>query len=300
MNKNQLLTINNFDPETRKRVFPKIPLLSTEQLPLNGVKFEYFHCSGDNDKPAHTIEHHLICISYTKAETERKLDGVFQKEQQNLGAVGIAPAKAEHRIIWQENMKFALFSIQPETLAQIAPENINPDKIELLPTFAHSQDNLLSSMGIAIKQQLEMDADGCGFYLEHLFNALSAHLVQNYCSITPVFKQYGDGLSPYKLKLALDYINDNLDRPIKLNDIAKFLDISQYYFCHMFKESTGVSPYRYIIQQRVARAQNLIKNSQLSLSDIAYECGFSSQSQMTQHFRKLVGVTPRVYFLKIQ
>jgi len=300
MNQNQLLIINNFNPETRKQVFPKIPLLSTNEFPLGGVKFEYFHCSGDNDKPIHIMEHHLICVSYTKAYTERKLDGIWQQEHQNLGAVGIAPAKAEHRIIWQENMRFALFSIKPETLAQIAPETVNIDKIELLPTFAHSQDNLISSMGMAIKQQLEIDPDGCSFYLEHLFNALCAHLVKNYCSITPFFQEYNDGLSPYKLKLALNYINDNLDRPIKLNDIAKPLDMSQYYFCHLFKESTGVSPYKYVIQQRVEKAKNLIQNSQLSLADIAYKCGFSSQSQMTQHFRRCVGVTPRVYSLKCQ
>ena len=273
-------------------------MLSTDGLPLNGIHFNYFNCSGENI-PIHITEHHAISLSYAKVNSERKLDGIFRKEHQNIGSIGIIPAKVEHTCIWKDNARFAIFSIQPQILAQIAPETVNPDKIELLPKFSDfGTDNLITSIGITIKQQLETDPHGCEFYLEHLFNALSAHLVKNYCKTTPLFKEYSDGLAPFKLKQALNYINDNLDCSIKLIEIAQLLDISEYYFCHLFKESTGVSPYKYVIQQRVAKAKNLIKNSQLSLADIAYECGFSSQSQMTQHFRKCVGVTPRVYRLR--
>ena len=298
MQKNKPLIINHFIPESRKQVLPETPLFSSNDLPLNGFHFNYFQCAGE-DTPTHFTEHHSISVSFTQLITsERKLDGIYQQEQQNFGSIGIIPASVEHCCIWKEKAEFAVFSIQPRILAQIAPETVNPDKIELLPTFAHSQDNLVSNIAIAIKQQLANDPHGCGFYLEHLFNALSAHLVKNYCSLTPLFKEYSDGLSPHKLRKALNYINDHLDSPIKLKDIAQLLDISQYYFCHMFKESIGISPYQYVIKQRVEKAKNLIRNSKLSLAEIAYECGFSSQSQMTQHFRKCEGVTPKVYFVQ--
>ncbi|MEO1672235.1 MAG: AraC family transcriptional regulator, partial [Cyanobacteria bacterium J06631_2] len=77
--------------------------------------------------------------------------------------------------------------------------------------------------------------------------------------------------------------------------VARLIDVSQYYFCRSFRTSMGVSPYKYVIQQRIAKAKNLIASSKLPLAEIAYDCGFSSQSQMTQHFRKCVGVTPKVY-----
>ncbi|MEM7593739.1 MAG: AraC family transcriptional regulator [Cyanobacteria bacterium P01_A01_bin.83] len=135
---------------------------------------------------------------------------------------------------------------------------------------------------MGLKQQLEIDPQGCNFYAEHLKQALFAHLIQNYCSLKYSFKDYGDGLAPYKLKRAIDYIQSNFDETIKISDVAELLDMSQYYFCRMFRESTGVSPYRYVIQQRINRAKKLIENSKHPLSDIAFECGFSSQSQMTQ------------------
>ena len=85
------------------------------------------------------------------------------------------------------------------------------------------------------------------FYLEHLSNTFLAHLVQNYCSVTPLFKEYGDGLPRYKLKQAIEYINDNLDQKINIYDIAELVDVSNYYFCRMFSASTGISPYQYVL-----------------------------------------------------
>lgn len=111
----------------------------------------------------------------------------------------------------------------------------------------------------------------------------------------PKFSQYSGGLSKYKLKQAIDYIDTHLDENIKVFDLANLANISQYYFCHLFKQSTGISPYQYIIQQRVAKAKKLLKQRKLSLVEVALECGFSSQSQMTQHFRRCVGLTPNVY-----
>ena len=297
MNTNKPIKVNHFDSRSRQQVLSQEPLFSTRELALQGINFDFFYCDG-NEIPVHTTEHHVVSVAYNlnPINSRRKLNGIYQEEHQNYGSIGVIPTQAEHWIAWQKNIEFAVFSIHPQALTNTAPETVNPDKIELLPAFAKSEpDPLIASIGMAIKQQLESDPNGDSFYLEHLFNALSAHLVKNYCSISPQFKEYSGGLPPYKLKQAINYINDNLDRPIKLTDIAKLIDISQYYFCRLFHDSVGVSPYQYVIQQRVARARDLIKNSKLPLADISYECGFSSQSQMTQHFRKVVGVTPKVY-----
>jgi AraC family transcriptional regulator len=55
----------------------------------------------------------------------------------------------------------------------------------------------------------------------------------------------------------------------------------------------GIPPYKYILQQRVERAKQLLNNSQRSLSDIALDCGFANQSHLNRHFIKLTGVTPK-------
>ena len=103
-----------------------------------------------------------------------------------------------------------------------------------------------------------------------------------------------DGLPDYQLERALAYIHANLGRTIQIQDIASELNISQFYFSRLFKISTGLPPYQYIIRQRVNLAKQLLKNSSMSLSEIALDCGLS-QSQLCYHFNRQTGCTPNSY-----
>ncbi len=97
------------------------------------------------------------------------------------------------------------------------------------------------------------------------------------------------------LQRALDYIQSHLDQKIRLDAIAAEIGMSQFYFCRWFRRSMGIAPYQYVIQQRVERAKTLIKRHELSLVEIAFECGFSNQSHLIHHFKKQIGMTPSQY-----
>ncbi|NJO43692.1 MAG: helix-turn-helix transcriptional regulator [Cyanobacteria bacterium CRU_2_1] len=71
--------------------------------------------------------------------------------------------------------------------------------------------------------------------------------------------------------------------------------MSVYYFCELFKQSIGVAPYQYVLQQRVERAKQLLKDEKRAIVDIALECGFANQTHLNKHFRKLTGMTPKSY-----
>jgi AraC family transcriptional regulator len=94
---------------------------------------------------------------------------------------------------------------------------------------------------------------------------------------------------------SLDYIDRHLAEKITLEAIAKHCHISVFYFCSQFAQIMHVSPYQYILQQRVQKAQQLLETTTLPLCEIALLCGFSSQSQMCQHFRKSAKLTPKSY-----
>jgi AraC family transcriptional regulator len=124
---------------------------------------------------------------------------------------------------------------------------------------------------------------------------LLIHLLRCYCTQPLTLRTYEGGLSRHQLQSTLDFIHDQLGEELKLQEMSAQLGMSQYYFCRLFKQSIGISPYQYIIQQRVECAKLLLKQEGKSIADVALESGFSSQSQMTQHFRKLTGTTPRAY-----
>jgi AraC-like DNA-binding protein len=106
-------------------------------------------------------------------------------------------------------------------------------------------------------------------------------------------------LSDSKLKRIIDYIRDNLHRNLKLPELSALVKLTPGYFCGVFKQAMGRPPHQYLIEQRVERAQALLCDSDLSLTDVALTVGFSSQSHMNDHFRRLLGVTPACYRMGI-
>lgn len=249
----------------------------------------------DRDYAEHCyLQHSVVVYLADEDNSIRKIGDTVQKEKINYGDVAIIPAGVNH---WQRSQsdisEMIILTIEPHFLNRLARDNVNANLIELKPTFARA-DILIQS--IALNLQAELKQKQCDrVYIESLYQALLLHLIKNHCH-----KEYNpqkalNGLPPYKLKQTINYINCNLAENIKTYEIAKMLGFSQYYFCRLFRQSTGIPPYRYIIKQRISKAKILIKKNKLCLLDIAIECGFSSQSQMTHHFRKLVGVTPKVY-----
>jgi AraC family transcriptional regulator len=98
-----------------------------------------------------------------------------------------------------------------------------------------------------------------------------------------------------QLVQVLDYIDAHLHQEIKLSDLAALLGISQFHFSCLFKQAIGTTPYQYLLQQRVERAKQLLKQTERSIMDIALECGFNSHSHLSQKFRQLTGMTPKAY-----
>jgi AraC family transcriptional regulator len=103
------------------------------------------------------------------------------------------------------------------------------------------------------------------------------------------------GLPRAKLNRAIAYITAHLSEDIKIVDIAAHLGISQYHFGRLFKQSTGITVHNYLIQQRVKRAQHLLRETDLSILVIAEQCGFANPSHLARCFRKQLGITPRQF-----
>jgi AraC family transcriptional regulator len=77
--------------------------------------------------------------------------------------------------------------------------------------------------------------------------------------------------------------------------MAELGDISQCHCGRLFKQPLGLSPYQYLLQQRVERAKTLLKHTNKPIVAIALKCGFNSHSYFGRKFGKLTGVTPKVH-----
>lgn len=122
--------------------------------------------------------------------------------------------------------------------------------------------------------------------VDELFNTFLASAVMLYAdiSILPI-RERGD------LMAAKRYILKNLASDISLKNCADEAGLSPYYFTHLFSEINGISPYQYIIQERVKYAQKML-SAQCELSRVAVDSGFYDQSHFTRHFKRITGCTP--------
>ena len=84
----------------------------------------------------------------------------------------------------------------------------------------------------------------------------------------------------------------HLQENIALEVLAEIAQLSVHHFARAFRQSLGTPPHNYIVKRRVEHAQQLLRNTDLPLSEIAIEAGFTDQSHLARHFRTMTGVSP--------
>lgn len=124
------------------------------------------------------------------------------------------------------------------------------------------------------------------------FTWFMAQLVQRYADAS--FTEPKLGREPTAIEKARNYIDENFAKGVSLSELARHVAFSPYYFLRVFRAEVGMPPYEYLESVRVRRAQQLIQGGK-SLAEVTVEAGYSSQSHMTRHFKKIIGVTPGQY-----
>ncbi|XGV94717.1 MAG: helix-turn-helix domain-containing protein [Leptolyngbya sp. BL-A-14] len=244
------------------------------------------------------LTHHSLLIHLSEGSTRQvnRFDGDEYDGPVPKGSIFLAPAGIPAFWSWETTDQGVGFVFESTLLQQRVSDMdcLNPDQVELrsIPIVPDPQ---LEAIACRFKHEMEAPAIASSLYMDSLANFLIVHLLRTYCIFQPKIQSYADGLSKQKLQSAIAYIHDHLADDISLSAIATCLGISQYYFCRLFKQSTGMAPHQYLLQQRIKRAKELLACRHLSLVEVASLVGFSNQSHFTTQFRKLTGTTPKSY-----
>jgi AraC family transcriptional regulator len=89
-----------------------------------------------------------------------------------------------------------------------------------------------------------------------------------------------------------DYIDARTSENITLEAMAAQAGLSVFHFARAFRQSFGMPPHSYLLHRRIARAQRLLQQTELPISEIAVSTGFSDQSHFAKHFRRVTGMAP--------
>jgi AraC family transcriptional regulator len=199
-----------------------------------------------------------------------------------------------HRPCLHHRQEILVLTLSPEVVKRAAHE-LRVNLSSGLAEHHQVSDAQVEHIGMALKTEAEDGYLSGRLYGESLGTALSVHLLSKYSVLKPEDGNHKGGMTPPNLSRVIEYIHDNLTEDIGLSQLAKVANLSQFRFAHNFKQATGLAPHQYVIRERLERAKHLLRETDLTVTAIAYAVGCGSPSRFTLLFRRANGVNPSVY-----
>ena len=276
------------------KIFPKKPLLSTTKPQIKNIHLEYHELSANEVQEHFPAQNVIVILHNPSKKVQRRMNGVCKDEFAKSGEIVISPANVSHYVAWDSEASFSILSLKPKNLAFAAYENIDPDRIELLPFFAQP-DPIIYGIGQMLKSQLESYQSISQMYIDQMVSFLFTHLLENYCSTRHKLVETNHTFSAIELQKIHDYFDSHLSKQTGLSDMSSLLGMSENHFGRLFKKSIGVPPAQYFMKRRLKKAAYLLSATDSSIAMIAARTGFSNSSQFCKSFQRHIRVTPRQY-----
>lgn len=189
-----------------------------------------------------------------------------------------------------DSMDFMLFQISRRTLDDLAYDAGLPRISGFRPILGGVLDPVLHGLSYALESRLNVYGSEDKLFVDYVGLALHQHIVQTYGEHSP-FPNNGR-LCPWQLRRACDMMTSDLSGKISVAELAEACCLSVSYFVRAFRNTMGMPPHKWMMEQRLKLAKKLLKERTLSLPEIALACGFSDQSHFTKAFSAREGTAP--------
>ena len=188
------------------------------------------------------------------------------------------------------------FYLPREALSEVAGEMRRPAVNDLsFGSGPFVADPLIENLGRCLLPYMSSEARVNQLFVDHVLLALREYLVQAYGgageTMAPGLLDPG-ALTPWQQRRATELIREHVTSGIALAELAKACGLSPSTFVRGFKKSMGAPPHQWLLQRRVERSIELMRDRSLQLADVALSAGFSDQSHFTRVFARKMGVSP--------
>jgi AraC family transcriptional regulator len=279
-----------------QKITPFQAAATSDRLGWVGLEAERYCATPAAEFSVPALTHHwLVLFVRPPQELDLRYEGVKRHVPPPAGAISLLPAGSPHSVRLSGGFKDHLHVyLEPGFVAQVAAEafDLDPARLTVPPLDGLELPHLRTAMA-AVGAELANGGPGGPLAAESLANVLAVHLLRH-LSAPRRLERGRDGVLPRgRLRAVLEYIEEHLDGGPSLAQLAEVVRLNPYHFARQFKAATGLPPHQYVILRRVERARYLLQaGTDLSLAEVALLVGFSDQSQLSHHFKRLVGVTP--------
>ena len=209
------------------------------------------------------------------------------------GNVSICRVEEFRKFEMKSNAKFALFFLRPKVFAQDEGNAcLSIQRYDLL-----EDSSLRALLGVLLTEQRSRFESGL-LFLDSMTTTLAEYLKSRY-STAMLSRSRRGGLARSTLRRCIEYIDAHIHRDLRLEDLARESGVSTSHLIRSFRESTGKTPYQFVLERRVERAKGMMRDHRLGLTEIALATGFANQHHLSRVFRKTAGLTPSQFRLAL-
>jgi AraC family transcriptional regulator len=179
----------------------------------------------------------------------------------------------------------------PRTALDALSDADDAARLGELPTLNGAEDPVLAHLAQIARMAVDPNGPATPLFLESMLLAVHRHLRATYEGRPETVPLTRGGLAPWQEARVKEYIEAHLQAGPGLLELAALCKLSVSHFGRAFKTSTGMTPHRWLVARRLARARDLMLRTGATLADIAQCCGFADQSHLAREFRRLEGVS---------
>jgi AraC family transcriptional regulator len=227
-----------------------------------------------------------------------KVAGNWQSARLTTGSIWLRPIERtfdEAHI--SANVEVLHLSVPTSTFARLTDDYRPPAPGRFIRHSSGIRDELINQIGLSVLSEMTAPTAAGRMLVEMSSLLLAARLAHSHLETefirppVPSRHRLDDG----RLRRVLAYVEEHLAEEITLSDLANVACLSLFHFARAFATTVGMPPHRYVSSRRLENAKKQIAAGKASMSEIAFDCRFSSQSSFGRAFRRATGMTPVEY-----
>ena len=286
------MLINVKTGESRPAI-AQAPVVSSANSPWRGILLEQHGGMAAEFRDMAPAEHIVATQIGRPVEVEWKEDGQYRVVQMLPGESAILPAGVAFSNRTRDVGEFISLTLDRRFVHCVVHEALEHG-LELKLTRVVN-DPLLNAIALAFRREVLADYVGGAAYGESLGSTLVMHLARHHATKRLPIPVDRGGLGKRQLRQAIEYIHGHLGDDLSLASVAAQSGLSLFHFARMFKRSTGLTPHQYILRARLEQARQLLMTTARPMADVAQRVGFYDQSHFTSHFKRVFGITPKLF-----
>lgn len=208
------------------------------------------------------------------------------------GEIWINPPKTPFTHDISETCYFIILAIEEKLFLEACHLDVADKPLTFLNNYNVDDDAIRGIMNLFVLEAKSGGRNGYG-YLKNLISLLSTHYIQSYSNYADLISQNlnASKFENHQLQKVEQYIDEHIGQIITVDELAELLHCSKFYFLREFKKLTGITPYQFLLNRRLAEAEKKLLANQ-SIASIAFDLGFNDQAHFTRVFKKHFGKTP--------